>query len=44
MPIAMLRIRDPWANRKLTICARDFKMLPRPARQLAEFLRKAAPR
>ena len=44
MPIMMLRIRDPWANRKLTICARDFQTLPRPARQLAEFLRKAAPR
>ena len=25
MPIAMIRIRDPWANRKLTICARSFK-------------------
>jgi DNA-binding transcriptional LysR family regulator len=44
MPIAIIRIRDGWANRKLTICARDFKTLPRPARQLVEFLRKAAPR
>jgi DNA-binding transcriptional LysR family regulator len=42
MPIAMIRIRDPWANRKLAICARDFKTLPRPARQLVEHLRKAA--
>ena len=44
MPIAMIRIRDPWANRKLTICARSFKSLPRPAKQLVEHLRKAAQR
>jgi DNA-binding transcriptional LysR family regulator len=44
MPIASLRIRDPWANRKLTICARSFKTLPRPAQQLVEYLRKAAQR
>src|SRR5579872_7198710 len=25
MPIAMIRIRDAWANRKLVICARSFK-------------------
>jgi len=42
MPIMMARIRDPWANRKLTICARSFKTLPRPAKQLVEYLRKAA--
>src|ERR1700676_182369 len=42
MPIAMIRIRDPWANRKLTIGARSFKSLPRPAKQLVEHLRKAA--
>jgi DNA-binding transcriptional LysR family regulator len=42
MPIAMIRIRDPWANRKLTICARSFKSLPHPAKQLVEHLRKAA--
>ncbi len=42
MPIAMIRIRDPWANRRLAICARNFKTLPRPARQLVEHLRKAA--
>jgi DNA-binding transcriptional LysR family regulator len=44
MPIAMLRIRDPFANRKLTICARSFKSLPRPAKLLVEHLRKAAQR
>src|ERR1700686_3959991 len=42
MPIAMIRIRDSWANRKLVICARSFKALPRPAKQLVEHLRKAA--
>jgi DNA-binding transcriptional LysR family regulator len=42
MPIAMSRIRDAWANRKLVICARDFKALPRPAKLLVEHLRKAA--
>ena len=25
MPISRLRIRDPWANRKLAICARSFR-------------------
>ena len=44
MPITMLRIRDPWANRKLTICARSFKTLPRPAKLLVDHLRKAAQR
>jgi DNA-binding transcriptional LysR family regulator len=41
MPIVTVRIRDSWANRKLVICARSFKTLPRPAKQLAEYLRKA---
>jgi DNA-binding transcriptional LysR family regulator len=43
MPIAMIRIRDSWANRKLVICARSFKVLPRPAKLLVEHLRKAGP-
>ena len=42
MPIGMIRIRDPWANRRLAICARSFKTLPRPAQQLVEHLRKVA--
>jgi DNA-binding transcriptional LysR family regulator len=42
MPISMIRIRDAWANRKLAICARSFKALPRPAKQLVEHLRKVA--
>jgi DNA-binding transcriptional LysR family regulator len=39
MPIVPIRIRDGWANRRLTICARSFKTLPRPAKQLVEYLR-----
>jgi DNA-binding transcriptional LysR family regulator len=39
MPIVAIRIRDAWANRRLTICARSFKALPRPAKQLVEYLR-----
>ena len=42
MPITMIKIRDPWANRRLAICARSFKSLPRPAKQLVEHLRQAA--
>ena len=42
MPIAVVTIRDAWANRKLVICARSFKSLARPAKQLVEHLRKAA--
>ena len=44
MKIDVIRIRDPWANRRLVICARSFKSLPRPAQQLVEHLRKSAPR
>jgi DNA-binding transcriptional LysR family regulator len=42
MPISAVRLRDPWANRKLAICARSFRALPRPALQLVEHLRRAA--
>src|SRR5215468_5053470 len=38
MPIVAIRIRDGWANRRLTICARSFKALPRPAKQLVDHL------
>jgi DNA-binding transcriptional LysR family regulator len=44
MPLTMIRIRDGWANRKLAICARSFKSLSRPAKQLVEHLREAAQR
>lgn len=42
MRIGIVRIRDPWANRRLAICARSFRALPRPAQQLVEHLRKVA--
>ena len=42
MPIAIVRIRDAWANRKLVICSRSFKTLTRPAKILVEHLRAAA--
>jgi len=42
MAIAIVRIRDSWANRRLVICARNFRTLPRPAKQLVDYLRKAA--
>jgi DNA-binding transcriptional LysR family regulator len=42
LPITMIRIRDAWANRRLVICARSFKSLPRPAKLLVEHLREAA--
>jgi DNA-binding transcriptional LysR family regulator len=42
MPIVIVRIRDAWANRRLVICSRSFKALPRPAKLLVEHLRAAA--
>jgi DNA-binding transcriptional LysR family regulator len=44
MRIDIIRIRDPWANRRLAICARSFRALPRPAQQLVEHLRQATQR
>src|SRR5215813_9933508 len=42
MKIAVVRIRDSWADRRLALCARSFKALPKPAQQLVEHLRRAA--
>ncbi|CCE07399.1 putative transcriptional regulatory protein, LysR family [Bradyrhizobium sp. STM 3843] len=42
MPISVMTLRDGWANRRLVICARSFKALPRPAKLLVDHLRKAA--
>ena len=42
MRIAVVRIKDSWADRRLAICARSFKELPRPAQELVDHLRKAA--
>jgi hypothetical protein len=37
----VVTLRDAFANRKLVICARSFKALPRPAKLLVDHLRKA---
>ena len=42
MKIRIVRLQDPWANRKLAICVRDLKALPRPAQLLVEHLRREA--
>jgi DNA-binding transcriptional LysR family regulator len=42
MPLVTVRLRDAWANRRLVICARNFRTLPRPAKMLVEHLRAAA--
>src|ERR1700753_872890 len=42
MPLTLLAIRDSWANRRLVICARSFKGLPKPAKLFVDHLRKAA--
>lgn len=42
MPIRLVRIRDPWASRRMAICVRSFKALSRPAQQLYEHLRSEA--
>jgi DNA-binding transcriptional LysR family regulator len=42
MKIRTLRLRDAFARRRLVVCARSFRVLPRPARQLADHLRAAA--
>jgi hypothetical protein len=42
MKIAVVRIRDSWAGRRLAICARSFKALPKPAQQLVTHLRETA--
>jgi DNA-binding transcriptional LysR family regulator len=43
MKISVVRIKDPWANRRLAICARSFKSLSRPAKQLVDHLRAVVP-
>jgi DNA-binding transcriptional LysR family regulator len=42
MKIRTVKLRDPWASRKLAIYVRDPKALPRPARLLFEHLRREA--
>jgi DNA-binding transcriptional LysR family regulator len=43
MKINVVRIKDSWANRRLVICARSFRGLPKPAQQLSEHLRRMSP-
>jgi DNA-binding transcriptional LysR family regulator len=42
MKIDAIRLRDPWASRRLAICVRDFRSLPVGAQQLVEHLRSLA--
>lgn len=42
LPLAVVRIAEPWAMRQLTLCVRDQRRLSRPARSLFEALRQAA--
>lgn len=42
MKIAVVKIRDVWADRRLAICARNFRELSKPAQQLVEHLRRSA--
>ena len=40
MAIRSIRLRDPWAERRLTICVREARALPAAARRLVEHLRR----
>jgi len=42
LPLAMVRIAEPWAARQLTLCVRDSRRLSRPARRLFDALRRSA--
>jgi DNA-binding transcriptional LysR family regulator len=42
MKIKTVRLSDPWATRRLAICARDLRSLPRPAQLLLDHLRRGA--
>jgi DNA-binding transcriptional LysR family regulator len=39
MAIAVVPLSDPWALRRLRICAKSFRTLPAPARELVAALR-----
>jgi len=40
--IAVLRLTDPWASRRLAVCTRSRSSLPRPVQQLADHLKSFA--
>ena len=39
LPLAIVRLAEPWANRQLMLCVRDSKRLSRPAKKLFDALR-----
>jgi DNA-binding transcriptional LysR family regulator len=43
MAIAAVELAEPWAQRELTICVRDYATLPAFARQLVDHMREGAP-
>jgi len=42
MKVSVVRIRDAWTQRRLVVCMRSFKALPKPAQQLVLHLRASA--
>lgn len=42
LPVATVRLSEPWSMRELALYVRDAKRLPRPARRLFDALRKSA--
>lgn len=42
LPLGIVRLAEPWANRELTLCVRDSRRLSRPARKLFDVLRSTA--
>ena len=43
LPLGIVRIAEPWANRELMLCVRDSRRLSRPAKKLFDALRSHAP-
>jgi DNA-binding transcriptional LysR family regulator len=39
LPLALVRLAEPWANRELMLCVRDSRRLSRPAKKLFDALR-----
>jgi DNA-binding transcriptional LysR family regulator len=42
MKVSVVRVREAWTQRRLVVCMRNFKALPRPAQQLVQHLRASA--
>lgn len=42
MKVSVVRIRDAWTQRRLVVCMRSFKALPKPVQQLVQHLRASA--